>query len=361
MMKLPRGAERLIRVSVVIPVHNGVSDLRHALAALAASTVTPFECVVVDDGSEMDPEPVTSSFRCRLIRTGVRRGPGFARNLGASFCSGNVLLFIDSDVRVRPDTVQRVMRRFTEDPELATLIGSYDNTPAHPSFLSQYRNLLHTWTHQTASEQASTFWGACGAIRADVFRQCGGFRATCAHPSTEDIELGYRLKAMGFRMALDHELTVTHGKRWTLGRMVRTDVFDRAVPWTELILSRQRFPDDLNISRRRRVSLILVWLAALLGSLAIVRHGFSPAIAAIGALLVSIVLDFSFYRFLARCRGPLFALASMPLYVLFQFCSGVGFALGCARWALRRERAEPVVEVTSDREECRVAAGPTAK
>jgi hypothetical protein len=49
------------------------------------------------------------------------------------------------------------------------LIGSYDDAPGANNFLSQYKNLFHHYTHQTGSEEASTFWGACGAIRRDVF------------------------------------------------------------------------------------------------------------------------------------------------------------------------------------------------
>jgi hypothetical protein len=60
------------------------------------------------------------------------------------------------------------------EPDLVALFGSYDDAPAATNFLSQYKNLLHHYMHQTAREEASTFWGACGAIRREVSLAVGG-------------------------------------------------------------------------------------------------------------------------------------------------------------------------------------------
>jgi cellulose synthase/poly-beta-1,6-N-acetylglucosamine synthase-like glycosyltransferase len=80
-----------------------------------------------------------------------------------------VLFFVDADVMVSPDAIERVLGYFHREPEIDALFGSYDDQPAEPNFLSQYRNLLHHYVHQCGREEASTFWGACGAIRRDVF------------------------------------------------------------------------------------------------------------------------------------------------------------------------------------------------
>ena len=65
---------------------------------------------------------------------------------------------------------------FAEDLTLDALIGSYDDDPAERDFLSQYKNLMHCFVHQTGNEQASTFWSGCGAIRRDVSLAHSGFR-----------------------------------------------------------------------------------------------------------------------------------------------------------------------------------------
>ncbi len=69
-----------------------------------------------------------------------------------------------------------------------------------------------------------------------------GFDASYKRPAIEDIELGYRLRHAGRRILLDRDLRVKHLKKWTFWGLLKTDVLDRGIPWTELILRDQRCP-----------------------------------------------------------------------------------------------------------------------
>ena len=84
---------------------------------------------------------------------------------------GDLLFFVDADVALRPDATAQVLDAFAGEPHLAAVFGSYDDAPAAENFLSQYKNLLHHWVHQTGREEASTFWAGCGAIRREVLRK----------------------------------------------------------------------------------------------------------------------------------------------------------------------------------------------
>jgi glycosyltransferase involved in cell wall biosynthesis len=108
---------------------------------------------------------VAERFGCRVIRSEKSRGPAAARNRGAREARGEILFFIDADVCVAPDSLERVAENFAEDPALDALMGSYDDSPGSPDFLSQYKNLMHHFVHQAGRETASTFWSGCGAIR----------------------------------------------------------------------------------------------------------------------------------------------------------------------------------------------------
>jgi hypothetical protein len=133
-----------------------------------------------------------------------------------------------------------------------------------------YRNLMHRYVHQQGRAEASTFWSGCGAIRRSVFLQHGGFDESYRRPAIEDIELGYRLVAAGHRIHLDRSLEVKHLKRWTFLNLVKTDIFDRGMPWTELILRDGNMPNDLNIQLSQRVSVALAFMLfgfALAGAL----------------------------------------------------------------------------------------------
>ena len=308
-------------VSVVIPAHNSAGTLGLCLEALAKSTVQPLECVVVDDCSSDDVRTVAQRHGARLIVLSKRVGPAGARNAGVRHARGGLILFLDADVCVHPDTIARVVKHFRDDRSLDAVIGAYDDSPAAASALSQYRNLLHSFTHRVGRREASTFWAGCGAIRKVAFLGCGGLDESYDRPSIEDIEFGVRLKAAGGRILLDHEIQVTHLKCWTFASMLKTDIFDRGVPWTRLLLRAGSMPDDLNVRWGQRLSVLFAFLL-------VVALGSGSAIAALACALACGLLNLPFYMFLAARRGPLFLCYAVPLDFLFHLYSGVSFVLG---------------------------------
>ncbi len=228
-----------------------------------------------------------------------------------------------------------VIGAFRREPQIDALFGSYDDEPAEPNFLSQYRNLLHHYVHQHGREDASTFWGACGAIRRDVFLSIGGFDEGYARPSIEDIELGYRLKKAGARIRLYKSLQVKHLKRWNFASMLQADFFQRALPWTELILRERNLVNDLNTSLSGRTSVVLTFI--LVGLLC-VSYWEPLALAGVGAAMtVLLILNAPLYRFFLRKRGFWFVIQSMFWHWLYFFYSGVAFAIGTVLHGIKPE------------------------
>jgi len=85
--------------------------------------------------------------------------------------------------------------------------------------------------------------------------------------------LGYRLRNAGRRILLDRDLRVKHLKKWTFWGLLKTDVLDRGIPWTELILRDQKMPNDLNLQISQRVSIGLVYLMLLYAAEHALRYG----------------------------------------------------------------------------------------
>lgn len=260
-----KGLAQQLSISVVIPVYNDAAHLERALEALRASRYKPLEIIVVDDGSTDGSSEVARRLGAKVLRSEGRKGPASARNLGARHAQGEVVLFLDADVCVHPDTLERVAAVFEQDSSVDAVIGSYDDEPECTDFLSQYRNLMHCFVHHHGRRQASTFWSGCGAIRRSVFLEVGGFDEGYARPSVEDIELGYRLHARGKRIQLDPEIQVKHLKRWTFWTLLKTDILYRGIPWTELILRDRHMPNDLNLQLSQRVSVALAFVIAAMG------------------------------------------------------------------------------------------------
>ena len=323
-------------LSVIVPVHNGGPSFKACLEGLAACQPAPDEVVVVADGETDGSWRHALGYDARVVRHDPARGPAYARNRGAAASTGDVLLFIDADVVAHPDVVGKVKDAFAGRPGLDALIGSYDDAPGDPGFLSQYRNLLHHHTHQTSGEEAFTFWGACGAVRREAFEAVGGFDEGYRLPSIEDIELGYRLRTAGFALALDKDVQVKHLKRWTARSILKTDVLQRALPWTALILEHERMDNDLSLSPSNRLSVVAVGTLAAAAPAALFSPAARLALPAAGATFLA--LNAPFYRFLFRKRGARFALQSIPWHALYYAYSGGAFALGTLRHLARRLR-----------------------
>jgi glycosyltransferase involved in cell wall biosynthesis len=296
---------------------------------LWASTYPDWECIIVDDGSDDGSGQTAKSFGATVIHSErPKSGPASARNLGVQRAQGEILFFIDSDVLVKPGTLAHVAAVMA-DETISACIGSYDDAPTATNFLSQYRNLLHHYTHQHSNREAATFWSGCGAVRRDVFTACGGFNTTFTRPSIEDIELGYRLRAKGHRISLEKTLQVGHMKRWTAAAMLVTDIRDRAIPWARLMLAEGVILDDLNLAMSQRVSSAV----ALTGGFSLVVALFFPWSLALTffTALALIILNRPFYTFLREKRGFIFTLLSLPWHWLYFIYSGLSFGV-CYLW-----------------------------
>lgn len=328
-------------ISLIVPVFNGGDEFRHCLVAIAALSPAPAEVIVVEDGPSDGSGDRAREAGCRVVTLARRSGPAAARNRGVAESRGALLLFVDADVVLPPDAISRVQIAFT-DPSIDALIGSYDAHPTAPNFVSQFKNLVHRFVHQTADPQGFTFWGACGAVRRSAFTAVGGFDEQYETASIEDIELGTRLTQAGFAIEVRKSLQVTHLKRWTLVSLVACDVGRRAIPWAELILARGEMPNGLNLTWRARVSVALTCLALLALPAAV---WLPSALVLAGVLLAAVTtLDARLLRYLGAERGWWFATRAVPMQWLYYAYSGAAFGWVCAARAglVRAERPAEV-------------------
>jgi hypothetical protein len=302
----------VVTLSVIVPATDNPATIAVCCSALRTGASTPDELVVVQE-----PRHVNAAA---------------ARNLGARRAGGSVLLFVDADVEVRADAIERIRSRFEADPGLTALFGSYDDSPSAPGVVSGFRNLLHHHVHQNAPGPATTFWTGLGAVRREAFESIGGFDETVEF--MEDIDLGMRLSAVGARIELDPLVQGKHLKRWSVWSMIRTDFIGRGVPWVRLLLRHRGSTTALNLGWRHRLSA----LAALTGSVSLLRRD-SRGTALSAVTLVA--LNRSFYALLWRRRGATAATAGVFLHALHHLASTAAVPVGLLLHlldALRRRR-----------------------
>jgi glycosyltransferase involved in cell wall biosynthesis len=319
------------RLSVVVPAYQCAGMLDRCLQGLLASDLAraSWQLIVVDDGSADDATAAIAHTHGAYVVTVTDgpKGPAFARNRGVDVAVSDIVVFVDADVVVAKTTLSQFARLFDAQPDVAAAFGSYDLAPDDTGLVSQYRNLLHHWVHHRDPGPATTFWAGCGAVRRSAFREVHGFDAErFPRPQIEDVDLGYRLSDAGFRIVLDPRIQGTHLKRWTFTSMVRADLFDRAIPWMQLLRARGDTLKNgpLNLRFRERALTVLLWLAGVLALVAILSRAPAWFAASALSLLTVVVANAELFAFFARVRGPLFALRTIPLRLLFYVVCGVG-------------------------------------
>ncbi len=321
------------RLSVIVPAHDAATLLPDTLGALQRSTLPrdQWELLVVDDASRDDTARVARAFADRVISLPApARGPGGARNEAARVARGEWLVFIDADVRVHADTLERLDAASRGAADLVAIFGSYDATPAAAGLLSEYRNLLHRRVHLLGAGEAETFWAGCGAVRRDAFAAVGGFdTARFPRPQIEDIDLGYRLRDRGGRILLDPAIEATHLKRWHFWPMLRTDVRDRGIPWMRLLLERRgRTAPSLNTGAVEQLKVAGVALAVVSLVVSLLLGAPVAALAGLALLLAMVALNRDTYAWFARQRGAAFAVAVIPLHLLYYLSNAVAAGVG---------------------------------
>ncbi len=314
-----------LRVAVIIPVYNGGPGFARCLSAcVAAQECIHHELIVVDNGSTDGSATLALGFGARVVHCPGPSGPGAARNAGAILTAADILVFVDADVEVSRAAVAQLAAHFYANPEVAAVFGSYDDSPDAKNFLSQYKNLLHHFTHQHGNHEATTFWAGCGAIRKKVFDELGGFDARrYQKPSVEDIELGFRLHSRGYRVLLDPSIQAKHLKEWRMGSLLRADILYRAIPWSQLIVERQGLVNDLNLKTSQRISAGLAGGIIALIPVAIIRPMIGTLV--IGLLGAFLGMNRELFAFFFRRKGPLFTAATVPMHMVYFVYSAITF------------------------------------
>ncbi len=322
-----------VLATIIIPFHKNIGQLALSLSA-ARQSMQNAEILIAADGAQEDCRALAVAHGAVVIEVAGPSGPATARNRAAELATGDVLLFVDTDVVARPDALPGMCRLLEQQPSLAGVFGAYDLDPPEPNFMSQYKNLSHAYVHEIGAGDASTFWAGLGAIRTTVFRSAGGYDERFRRPSVEDIDLGYRVVALGHTLRLDPRFRATHLKRWTLSSSTVTDIAARGIPWTQLIHRSGPPKNQLNLSAGLRLSVVCAY--ALVLSVALVPWTRWSLVPALAALLALIGLNVDYYRWFARQRGLLFALRTIPAHFVHHLGNGLSFLIGTALYAASR-------------------------
>jgi GT2 family glycosyltransferase len=207
------------RVSVVVVTYRTGPALTRCLDSLARQRPTP-EVVVVDNGAAGDEVDLA---RRRPFLTVVSPGGnvGFAAgcNAGARAASGDVLLFLNPDAVVADGALEALAETLA-DARVGVAMARLRLLDS-PTLLNSGGNVVHVagfaWVGghgepvETAAELRDVPFasGAALAVRAETFRELGGFTDELFIYS-EDLELAWRARLRGLRVVMNPRADVFH-------------------------------------------------------------------------------------------------------------------------------------------------------
>lgn len=214
-------------ISVVIPVKNAGAVFDECLNALKTNHVTMHEIIVVDDCSTDNTPEIARKHSCHIITLPKTKGPANARNTGARAAQGDILFFIDSDIILPSDTLQKLKTTF-QNPNIIAITGVQSENLRYKNFISQYKNLWMRYSYLQLPEMVALFYTSCAAIRRDFFLKSGGFDTGYRRPSVEDTDFGQKLEMMGYSVHLRPDIEVEHVKYYSLLQILKTDFYRSA-------------------------------------------------------------------------------------------------------------------------------------
>ena len=328
-------------VSVIIPNYNYARTLGACLESVLTQTHPPHEVIVVDDGSTDGSPGLARAYPCTVIENAGNGGVSAARNRGAAAATGEILFFLDSDIALCPDALERAVALLRAEPELGCVHGLVDKVPLYDDGpVEVYRCLNeHFWRLRGAGLVRTVFFALCAMPRA-VFEEIGPLDESLR--DAEDVEYSERL-ARRHPIRLTAAFTGRHDEADRLLPLLR-EQFRRSQLLVSFAAAHRLSRGALKANRMPGVlTVAAAWASLLLAALSGPTGLFGltgltgPAAAAVwlvppALLALFTVADPPLTRFVVRERG----LAYLPRFMGYHFLLHTALLAGIARGCLRK-------------------------
>jgi GT2 family glycosyltransferase len=228
-------------VSILILAHNKSAYTRRCLDSLPASSLRPFEVVLVDNGSTDDTPALFDAWQSRAEAAGIavqrlrlpaNEGAIRGRNAGMERMNGKHWVFLDNDAVVRTRGWMEKLSAVLENdpsigavgPKLVYALPPHGIQCAGCDVTKGGRVIFRGRGEErlapafNASRDCQTLISACWMMRADVAKKIGPLDERFSPVQFEDIDYCYRIREAGFRCAYEPTVEMYHFENVTTGR-----------------------------------------------------------------------------------------------------------------------------------------------
>lgn len=218
-------------ISVIVLNYNGLRHLKTYLPALVATKYEHTELILADNASDDDSITYVKQHfpQIRILALEENYGYCGGNNRAAAQASGELLLFLNNDVRVAPNWLNALPRFFERYDNLAAAQPKIlsDQKPAYFDYAGaaggKLDRLGYPWCRGRFFDEIEEdkgqydgyperlFWasGAALCVRADVFKKAGGFDERFGF-HFEEIDLCWRMQRMGHEIRYCPDAVVWH-------------------------------------------------------------------------------------------------------------------------------------------------------
>ena len=205
------------KISVVIPVYNGVPFLNKAIDSVLAQTYPVHEIIAIDDGSTDGSPAVLDSYQGKIIRKRIpNSGISEARNTGMALAKGDYIAFIDQDDVWFKTKLAKHVEYITRYPEVGFFSSNYAVRSSHDGRLTKHFSGLTITKEMNFNEPLrgdpfeillkENFVGTPSAfmVSRKLFDQVGWFSTRYAY--TQDYDYQLRCARVGSFLVLSDVL-----------------------------------------------------------------------------------------------------------------------------------------------------------
>ena len=331
------------RVSVIVPCFNergNIGPLVDSVVSASGFIKGQDEIIVADDCSTDGSREEAAMGGARVICLEENSGPAAARNLGVSSAQNEILLFLDSDTRLMPGSLDAVKQCFSDRGLGIDIVnGLCSPEPIRKTLGSSYKGLVEYSWHLDALAKGvvpTIFNSRVGAIRKTVFEKTSGFDQTIRGTELEEHEFSYRLPN-GTQFMLCPQVRVQHDFPDMTNTI--TAYWKRSIKWAELFFKHKQFDNGGTVGGTS----ILNALGHLSGVLAcfllvMAMMGIKFSLLGCGAMFFLFAAINRMFFSMAFRRSLVTGVSMLFLHLLYSFVIVGGASWGSLRLMLAQSK-----------------------
>jgi cellulose synthase/poly-beta-1,6-N-acetylglucosamine synthase-like glycosyltransferase len=205
-------------VTIIIPAYNEEAVIHDSLSSLLQLNYPDVEIIMIDDGSTDKTVSIAKALQCKNLKrtlhiiTQTNAGKASALNTGLHHAMGELVLCVDSDSKLSPDSLRWGVEHFN-DPKVVAVAGHVE--VVNPSsLLTRFQQLEYQISQNFVRRGLSWFGvvtvipGPVGLFKTQALLDISGYKED-KNLFAEDADLTVRLLAKGWRIVSEDRMVAS--------------------------------------------------------------------------------------------------------------------------------------------------------